>query len=306
MAKNFGLHAVRRRFVTVLAGLSLMTGATVTVTVTAAVSGATTSPAPTCGSQTLLKGNGTPWTCTFDDEFNGTSLDAGNWLVQLTANSGYHSGQECFVNTPNNVSVSGGTLNLTVRQEARPFFCQSPVGGYATQYTSGMVSTIGRFAQTYGLFEIRAKLPPVTVRGLQESFWMWPAGPTSFGNVLGTSPEIDIAEFYSKHSQLAIPTLHYNPLMLHGNDTNYDCAISDVSQFHTYALQWTPTMMKFMYDGQTCLTDYRGSPLFNSQSFNQPFFLVLTQALGIGDNVFGPAVTPLPATTQIDWVRAWA
>jgi hypothetical protein len=39
--------------------------------------------------------------------------------------------------------------------------------------------------------------------------------------------------------------------------------------------------------------------------FDQPFFLALTQALGIGGNAFNPATTPLPATTQIDYVRIW-
>jgi beta-glucanase (GH16 family) len=304
MVSDVGARGARRRAVTIFAGLSLLAGAALTLA--PGVSGATPAPAPTCGGPTIYKANGTPWTCTFDDEFNGTSLDTNNWVVQQTSNSGYHSGQECFVDSPNNVSVSGGTLNLTVRQEAKPFLCESPLGtSYATQYTSGMVSTVDHFAQTYGLFEVRAKIPAVSVRGLQEAIWLWPEGPNLAGDALGTTPEIDIAEFYSKHPQVVIPTLHYNALLLHGIDTAFNCTISDPSQFHTYALQWTPTTMNILYDGQTCLTDYRSSPLINSDSFDQPFFLALTQALGIGDNVFGPAVTPLPATTQIDWVRVW-
>jgi hypothetical protein len=31
----------------------------------------------------------------------------------------------------------------------------------------------------------------------------------------------------------------------------------------------------------------------------------LTQALGSGSNAFMAGSTPLPATTEIDWVRAW-
>ena len=40
--------------------------------------------------------------------------------------------------------------------------------------------------------------------------------------------------------------------------------------------------------------------------FDQPFIMSLTQALGIDSNAFDPNTTPLPATTQIDWVRVWS
>jgi hypothetical protein len=39
--------------------------------------------------------------------------------------------------------------------------------------------------------------------------------------------------------------------------------------------------------------------------FDQPFFILLTQALGVGTNQFDPATTPLPATTSVDYVRVW-
>ena len=47
-------------------------------------------------------------------------------------------------------------------------------------------------------------------------------------------------------------------------------------------------------------------PSTGSEPFDQPFFIALTQALGVGTNHFTPGTTELPATTQIDWVRAWA
>jgi hypothetical protein len=48
------------------------------------------------------------------------------------------------------------------------------------------------------------------------------------------------------------------------------------------------------------------APLVKPQPFDQPFFINLTQALGIGANLFDPATTPLPATTQVDYVRVWS
>jgi hypothetical protein len=47
------------------------------------------------------------------------------------------------------------------------------------------------------------------------------------------------------------------------------------------------------------------SPETQPEPFNQPFFINLTQALGIGTNNFIPGVTPLPATTEIQYVRVW-
>ncbi len=65
--------------------------------------------------------------------------------------------------------------------------------------------------------------------------------------------------------------------------------------------------MTILYDGKTCLVDRwdPAAPLVAPEPFDQPFFLALTQALGVNTNAFEPGITPLPATTQIDWVRVW-
>ena len=254
----------------------------------------------------LDKGNGGVWTCTFADEFNGKSLDRTKWVVQRTDLSGFHSGPECFLDDPDNVQVVRGTLLLTVRKEAAPFTCHTPSGGYATQYTSGTVNTNGLFSQAYGRFEVRAKLPTVQTRGLQESFWLWPDDPLRYG-AWPRSGEIDIAEVYSQNADRAIPYIHYVPAALDPNVTNTSCKVSFLGHWHTYAVEWTPTSISVIYDGRTCLVDHwnPASPLHAPQPFDQPFMVALTQALGIGTNAFDPATTPLPATTQIDYVRVY-
>lgn len=214
------------------------------------VATATPSAHP-CGGQRPAKRGGGVWTCTFDDEFSGTALDTTKWTAIRTADYGFHSGAECFVDNARNVSVSGGHLSLTARKQAAPFTCNDPSGSYTTQYTSGSVTGLGKFAQTYGRFSVRARFPATTIAGLQSSLWMWPQNPRSSWP---TSGEIDIAEEYSQYADRAIPTLHYT---------------------------------------------------FDPATFDQPFFMILTQALGIGTNAFDPATTPLPATTQVDWARVW-
>lgn len=258
-----------------------------------------------CGAP-IAKGDGSDWECTFSDNFEGTALNRSKWLPTKTSETGYLNGPTaCFVDTPNNISVSNGTLKLRARREAAPFNC---VGSFTMQYTSGSVSTAqGRFSQTYGRFEIRAKVPPAQVKGLQSSLWLWPDDAARYG-AYPASGEIDIAEMYSQYPDRAIPYVHYNPLLLVDPlATNTLCFISNPDAFHTYALEWTPTTLTFSYDGQICLVDTWAPalPLQRPQPFNQPFFVALTQALGVGTNTFDPNTTPLPATTEVDYVRVW-
>jgi beta-glucanase (GH16 family) len=258
-----------------------------------------------CGGEPAVDVDGQQWQCPFDDEFNGTTtLDTSQWVVQQTADGGYHSGLECFEDSPDNVSVSGGTLNLTVQQAASSFHYPGDRPN-DTQYTSGMVSTEEHFTQTDGLFEVRAKITGATTQGLQSSYRLYPAQPT-YGD-WPASGEIDVAELVSAYPTLAIPFVHDNDSSSDPEATNDHCAIGDPSQFHTYAVQWTTQSLAFLYDGQTCLVDHSSStsPLIDPAPFNEPFYGCLTQALGIGTNGFVPGSTPLPATTSVDWVRVW-
>jgi beta-glucanase (GH16 family) len=264
-------------------------------------------PARSCGTAPIAKATGGYWTCTFDDEFDGTALNSANWAVQTTAASGFTTGTECFVNSPNNISVANGLLSLTVRKEASPFTCNDPGGAFTSQYTSGEVLTAGKFGQTYGRFEVRASFPATTVAGLQEALWLWPNDPLKYG-AWPTSGEIDIAESYSLYADRAIPYVHYYPADYDPNVTNNYCLINNINALHSYVVEWTTSTITISYDGKTCISDTwnPASPLVKPQPFNEPFMVALTQGLGVGANKFDPNTTPLPATTQVDYVRVWS
>ena len=304
----------RRAWLLVVVTLGLLTAVAQSSTALARPKVATPAT-PSCGGSVLLKANGTPWQCSFDDEFSATKLDTTQWVPQLTANSSFATGpagtEACYVNSPNNISQSGGYLSLTARAESAPFTCADPSGDFTTGYTSGMVSTYNGFHQTYGRFEVRAKLPTTTAKGLQETLWLWPVNDMKYGQWPG-SGEIDLAEFYSQYSTLDVPYLHYSydpssvDSATHKNVvTAYNCGIN-YGAFNTYAIQWAPGAITILTNGKTCLTDnYAAFGLTAGAPFDQPFFIALTQALGIGTNAFDPATTPLPASTLIDYVRAW-
>ena len=178
-------------------------------------------------------GLGGNWTCTFDDEFNGTSLNTHYWQPQLTATSLYVAGPDCYVNNPSTISESGGYLNLSVVKLPQ-FKC---VGHYNSQYETGMVTTRSLFTQTYGAFEVNAKLPVSTAPGLQETFWLYPQNLT-YGK-WPASGEIDFAEFYSQYPNLDVPYIHYTNSASDPNVTSHNCTINP-TQFNTYGVDWTP------------------------------------------------------------------
>jgi beta-glucanase (GH16 family) len=262
-------------------------------------------PPDECGSR-IRKADGTLWECTFIEDFDGDTLDRSTWIPQQTANSSFTSGVECNMDSPDNVSVGGGVLRLTARKEAAPFTCQDPKGNFTTQYTAGSVSTYQRWSQAYGRFEVRAKFPGTAIKGLQSALWMWPDNDTKYG-AWPKSGEIDIAEEYSLNSDRVIPYIHYVPWGGDAKATNNYCLVADVSQFHTYVVEWTTKTISIIYDNRVCTVDNWNPalPLTKPAPFDQPFMVALTQALGIGKNAFDPATTPLPATTEVDYVHVW-
>jgi beta-glucanase (GH16 family) len=299
--RRTGLTRFRRRHLLATAGLAIVgLGALV---VPNRISTSTASPRPDCGTR-VAKSTGGYWRCTFVDNFSGTSLDMAKWSAMLTARTGVAS-PECRVSSPNNISVQNGTLSLTVRKEAEPFTCTSPSGDYVTQYTGGAVTTYNKFSQAYGRFAIRAKFPDAKVQGLHSALWMWPQDMT-YGDASG---ELDIAEFRTVIPDRVIPYIHYTSAITDLNVTNNACAMSTPEAFHTYVMEWTPKSIRFLYDGTVCLVDTNWLPLLplvNPAPFDQPFAIIMNQGLGVGGNQIDPETTPLPATTQVDWVKVWS
>jgi beta-glucanase (GH16 family) len=302
---------------------------TPTPTPTTASPTPTPTPTPTqtstgsgaCGGEQYTKPDGSAYVCSFDDEFNGSALDRTAWMPQTTAISNFTMGKApykvCFVDNGDTIAEAGGYLHLSVVKTAAKFTCTAPTTGglslhnFSTQYEGGEVMTYNLFSQEYGRFEVRAKLPQSTVKGLQETFWLWPNNPTLHGAYPG-SGEIDFAEFYSQYQNQVIPYIHYDYGTSTVNTTtntnivtnDYTCII-DPTQFNDYAVDWQPGRITLTYNGNVCLVDnYKASNATSPAPFDQPFFLVLTQALGIGGNA-PTASTPIPATSLVDYVRVW-
>lgn len=256
-----------------------------------------------CGPVLAKPGGGT-WQCTFVDEFHGSSLDTEKWITQDTARTGFKTGLTCYRGA-DNVAVSSGALLLEARDEGVPLNCDNPYGVLRTRYTGGLVSTRGHFSQTFGRFEVRARWPAGRTPGLHGAFWMFPLNPT-YGR-WPASGEIDIAEWRSNAPTLMLPSLHYNGRDSR-TDTGWDCQVADVSSYHTYAAEWSPTEIRFLIDGSECFTRTWTPelPQVPPQPFNHPFSMILTMGVGpaTGTNRVS-STTALPATLVVDYAKAW-
>ena len=264
---------------------------------------AAAKPAP-CGGEVVHKSTGGTWTCTFNDEFNGTYLNPAWWTVVNTAQISARGGQEC--NTSKNVREAGGYLQITALRTAP----DTPCGRYTTDYSSGMLMTLGHFSQTYGRFEIRAKFPAGS--GFQPAFWMLPEDPKS--GPAYEYGEIDVVEAYSHIPSRVAPHLHF--VGTPGTPgRGVRCSIpTSQTAYHTYAVEWTPSLMTFIYDGQTCWsTTWRpklgyAPPLAAMpKPFDQPFYVIIQLAVGgkkTPTNRPKPN-TPFPAVMNVDYLRVW-
>ncbi len=213
----------------------------------------------------------------------------------------------CYVDNPDTIQQAGGLLRLTAHLRLEPFTCTSPYGDFTSTATAATVATRDRFAQAYGRFEFRAKMPDTGgLPGPHSALWLYPEDHT-YGR-WPYSGEIDVAEWFSAAPDNVYPSVHYFGENT-SKSTGYTSAVPTAStEFHTYAVEWTPTVMRFYYD-DVLTFEHAWTPLgdlIGSQPFDRPFYLILTQVWSSGmpwNRV--TEISPDSATLEVDWVRAW-
>jgi len=151
-------------------------------------------------------------------------------------------------------------------------------------YVSGVITTQPSFSQTYGYFEMRAKLPPG--KGLWPAFWLLPADQS-------WPPEIDVMECVSDPT-----TVHST---VHSNLRTAEDYVAHISPgaFHTFAVEWDPQHIAFFVDNRK--TGEQGTP----PDLDKPMYMLANLAVG-GNWPGNPdATTRFPAKMIIDYVHAY-
>ena len=236
---------------------------------------------------------------TFHDEFDGDQLDTSKWGYQYGCFDPGQRSQATYTDSPDNVSVRDGYLNLTARYSPTktkwdgtqiPRTCKSGNTTYDAPFTSGMISTkksdgaVLYSAPASGFYvEARIKLP--SALSSWSSFWTtgskkelgdWPGiGETDIFESKGYDPDYLMSNTHSPQAGNPKKSEQHQGMM-HG-----DTATSQ-SQFHTYGMLKTSDAIEFYFDGQMThrvkMSDIKGPNPFVDPDNN--YILKLNQMVG--------------------------
>ncbi|MGW1899033.1 discoidin domain-containing protein [Streptomyces hirsutus] len=254
---------------------------------------------------------------TFFDDFTASSLDRSKWRVVRTGTEmGPVNGEaQAYVDSRDTIRTENGNLVL----EAKHCKGCTRAGGGTYDFTSGRIDTNTKFDFTYGKVSARMKLP--VGDGFWPAFWLLGSNVDDPAVSWPASGETDIME--------NIGYADWTSTGLHGPGYSADGNIGErqtypgggrADQWHTYAVEWTPTGMRFLVDDRLVqettrnrLESTRGQWVFDHNQY-----VILNLALGgaypAGWNKVTTPYWGLPQSSvdriaaggvraEVDWVR---
>ncbi len=256
--------------------------------------------------------NTTGYKLVFDPSFSSLSLESssnpnGTWdttFPYATPGSAAFSGRTLssnnegeFYSDPtvgvNPFSVNNGVMTITAAQATSQMLATEAAanGGKTLPYTSGMLTTDTSFAQTYGLYEVTAKMP--TGQGLWPALWFLPTSGA-------WPPEIDLLEEIGNQ-----PTTDY--MTLHTGTSNQAIGVTSqvptmTTGFNTYAVDWEPNTITFYINGTQVAQEATPADM------HQPMYMIMNLAVGgTGSWPGAPnSSTVFPAQMQISNVQVYS
>ena len=210
----------------------------------------------------------------YADEFS--AFDSSVWTKTTPWGAKSNPGaNELQYYDPANTFTQDGVLRF--RTESRS------MNGY--DYTSGIISSLNRPKFQYGYFEMRGKLPKG--QGYWPAFWLTD----------DRDCEIDIFEVLGHEPDRLHLTMHHTHDGYH-HDHGISVQGPDYSQgFHTYAVDWQPTYIKWYVDGQEVRS-------YTDHIPSDPMWIVANTALG-GWAGAPDSTTPFPQSFDVDYIRVW-
>ena len=240
----------------------------------------------------------------FDEEFNGASLDTVKWSIATN-----NPGPGTYVNNrfnPANVSVSGGSLDLSVSQS-----------GTTPPYNAGFITTgssSGNFHTGPSYIEARIKFPTSVngaAHGLVPAFWgngFYTGGPNS------DPPEIDFPEWRGHNPTKEFLAVYPTPDTTSGfgfvpspvgiPDTGADLGAG----YHVFGLLWTATQVKWYMDGTLIGTVTNGQVDPNGRTAvvqSNQISLILNNTAQMNSEVVD-GFTVFPAHLLVDYVHVYS
>lgn len=240
------------------------------------------------------------WKQVWSDEFDGPEIDTSKWNFEIDGKGGGNGEMEYYTDKPENARIENGHLLITAIPGG------TDAQGRKHKFTSARMTTKGKFNWKYGRFEARIKVP--AGRGVWPAFWMMPQDSVYGG--WASSGEIDIMEEVGDKPSTVFGTLHYGdkwPRNTHTGDKYTLPSGILADDWHVYALEWEPGIMRWYFDGNLYETQtkwYTKAAPFPAP-FDQNFFIILNFAVGGAWPGKPSPETPFPQTMDVDYVRVY-
>ena len=262
----------------------------------------------------------------FQDEFNGSSLDASKWnthflwgpYLPINDEEQYYVdalGSDSDIGyTP--FEVSDGNLSITARaandpagvapHAELPGLNDSIWSDYSTfrrntdyvpqDFTSGMITSYDAFKFANGYAEIRTKLP--AGKGLWPAFWLLN------GYYVAQSPEIDVLETRGENPREITHAYHrYAPGGILNSTVQEtvggDATLGYSDDFHTFGVRWRPGKIEWYIDRQK-VKEYVGDDVAY-----QVMYVIANLAVGGSFPAVPDDPTAFPVSYVIDYIRVY-
>ncbi len=185
------------------------------------------------------------WTLDFSDEFNDHVIDITKWNIESSVKK---RPDVTLYADKDQLEEKDGNLFI--------YYRKSPL--HDSAYNAGRFTSKGKYAPTYGFLECRMHV--VKPNGHQMAFWMMPEGngmkaPEGVDGTANDGAEIDIVE--SNKTKSYSLGLHWDGYAKPAHKSNgRQIKVPDIhdTEYHIYGFEWTPTYLKFYYDGKVVAT----------------------------------------------------
>ncbi|HJX62337.1 MAG TPA: glycoside hydrolase family 16 protein, partial [Polyangia bacterium] len=225
------------------------------------------------------------WQLTFQEEFDGTEVDATKWVKRYKwGEAQINSELQAYVDDVS--QVQNGIVSIVGDKRTASY------AGQTFQYASGVLCSVPE--QMYGYFEARLKVP--AGQGMWPAFWLLGTNGSTGVN------EIDIHEILGHQPSTVYMTVHWGTDYSAGHQSDGSSWVGpDFSaDFHTFGLEWNPDSIIWSIDGvERKRHTGAGVP-------QVAMYLILNLAIGGTWPGAPDATTPFPGLYQIDYVRAYA
>lgn len=232
----------------------------------------------------------------FYESFNTKILNRKVWNVEVTGNT-VNNEQQAYVDSVLTLKQTNGSLFIT--PVSHPGYTSKQQKRY--DFLSGRINTRGKFEFTHGTASAKIKMS--SGAGLWPAFWLLGEGKWP------DCGEIDIMETVGDSSWFS------NALHGPGYSGNTPLAYRyffpqgiDVTQWHTYSVEWAQDHITFMVDGKITYHVTRAMvEKYGRWAYDNPKFIILNFALGGGyPQGVNKVNSPYPGLSQasVDKIKA--